>query len=275
MPRRHGGNMTDRTLQMTRAGLALAAGLSMAATQAAAQRTNRIAVSSTYPMAVMAGVLETRYGWIVTYEDAPLVNERDVVDKASESRRSAGKRSLSARPQEIDLPGGLPDIENGRDREVFERVFAAHEGRDNAGRFAVVERAPGFFHIVPRQFRDANGVWRSTRSPLEAAIAFPTEERSADDTLQIILTSVSQATGMRVWGGTVTASNAFLNTRVTIGANQEPARDVLYRVITAVRARRTWRLAYSPFDNSYALSVHGPGVDLGTGSVTDASGLGR
>lgn len=147
--------------RLTRVGLTLlgAAGLSIATTELTAQRSNRIAVSSTYPMGVMAGVLETRYGWIVTYEDAPLVNERDVVE------------------QEIDLPQGLPPVASAGWREVFDLIFPAHEGRDNAGRFTVVERAPGFFHIVPRQFRDANGVWQPTQSPFDAAISFP--QRSA------------------------------------------------------------------------------------------------
>jgi hypothetical protein len=220
--------------------------------------TGAVSVTSGRPLNSMADVLETRYGWIVTYEDAPLLNHQlDLVDDASPATVSAGRHSWSVKPRRVELPNGLdisPDA-----HELFDRILAAHQLADGAGRFTVSQSSDKVFHIVPTQARTEKGDWTPVRPLLDLAVSFPAQDRSVSDAIEQVCAGLSQASGSRVWMGVVPVG-PFLTSRTQIGASGEPARRVLLRLLNEVGMPLTWRFNNIPMDGSWVLNVVPPGV---------------
>jgi hypothetical protein len=90
---------------------------------------------------------------------------------------------------------------------------------------------------------------------LDNTISFPYAERTVLDTVGLLLSVLEQRSGVKVGLGTVPGS-AMAATHVSLGAINEPARDVLLRALHATAPNISWRLLYAPFPiNAYYLNI--------------------
>jgi len=108
--------------------------------------------------------------------------------------------------------------------------------------------------VVPRQTRDASDRLIPVTPVLDTRITVAAKPRSAMDLLGEICKAVSLVSGQPVGIGTV-PTNALYQQKIEIGANNEPARQVLEKLIVASRMSLSWRLLYDPGLKIYYLNI--------------------
>ena len=116
--------------------------------------------------------------------------------------------------------------------------------------------ANGMLYVVPTRQLTGSGGIISVDSILMAPISLPLQERSAAETLKLIQSGVSKSTGYTIGLGEAPVGS-LVNTRVSIGASAEPARDVLARLFASIsRGPLSYRLYFDPGRRYYMLNVH-------------------
>jgi hypothetical protein len=199
--------------------------------------------------------LQDRYGWIITYEDPPYVHEDDVVDNTVVPDPSApARRALDPKGRRLEV-GDLPDPGERVDPgSLIRRVLAADAARVGGAGMFDLRRTDEMWHVVPAQIRDREGRWVRVRAVLDAPLSITAEERSLHDLIEVICRAVSEETGFKIWKGTA-PWGYFQQRRVTLGADQEPARTVLLRALGTTGRSWSWRLLYAPGDAAFALNI--------------------
>jgi hypothetical protein len=207
-------------------------------------------------------MLIQRYGYVITYEDAPLTYTGDFHDYTSEIhsdlsylKKSGTVREIAPTRETLTLnlmsSGAMSDPNNMA--SVIEQILKEHAVLNRGGRFRL-QQTEGVFHIVPTEVRDARGEWVSHGSLLNAAITIPEIEGPSAMLLDAICAAVSKATHTHVLVGHV-PMNAVADYRGVLAANGEPARNVLLRMLNGTERKFSWMLDYAPAMQQYYLSI--------------------
>src|SRR5439155_15737992 len=141
---------------------------------------------------------------------------------------------------------------------ALQQMLDACERTNDGGPFRSVAGSNAW-HIVPR-----------SGSVLDARITLPRAERTVGETINAILAAARASNGKRVDVGTAPI-NWMLRTKVTTGAEHEPARAVLARVLengpiesswdartrvlTRTATSLSWQLLYDFGADRYALNL--------------------
>jgi hypothetical protein len=238
-----------------------------------AQPTSRISLNDPRPLMKAADLVERRYGIPISYEDPEYLYEGDIHRGNVSEVADPEYRRLHPNASFVRPVDGALNIDFSNTTKATTSVLglltglaSQHSNNGNPGRFRVAQLGTGIV-IVPTEARSNAGVWTPSRTVLDFRIGFPTSSRSGDNTLAVFCQAVSLASGMAVVRGG--GPNELQNLAVTIGANNEVARDVLVKILatlqwadgtTAPISRRVWRLLYSPSEHNYVLSL--PGVQV-------------
>jgi hypothetical protein len=203
-----------------------------------------IVVIDPRPMAAAVLELETRFGWRVTYEDPRFAHADDMEDVTSIVRKDGDLSKTVMIPK-----GGLlvfrPDVAaTSSPRQMLESLLETYVLSGHPGRFALAE-SPGYFHVIPAAIRDSAGRELLQDSVLASPVSLTLVDRSLNEIVGAVLDQVEAVTGQTFGMGGV-GNNLMLQTRVRLGADNEPANSVLARVFAAVDIPLSWRLFYSP-----------------------------
>ena len=222
----------------------VAAAAVLAAVLAFPQQPIKISVRDPRPVAAAADAIESHFGRAVTYEDTRYVHPSDIVDVTEQYSRSPDKstRLLVMRTGAIDVswvPPSSPVEEQVH--ALLAEVMAAHKAAGNAGEFEVLP-GRGVHHIVPRAFKDAAGGMASLARALDTRLTLYRPEESAYEAITAILAEVTAASGVKIGEGIGVGGNLFFQRRVTVQARDEPARDVLWKLLQSLRPDLSWRL---------------------------------
>jgi hypothetical protein len=216
------------------------------------------------PRAVAQTVLTLieRYGYVITYEDPPLVYAGDVQDLTAERHADMSylKKPGAVRevvPMSETLTIKLPppgSINNPQSMSaLLEQVVQAHNANSHGGHLRL-QQTEGVFHVVPFESKGPSGQWVSRGSLLDVSITLPESERSGAEMLDTICRAVSNATGAHVVVGHIPL-NIVASYRGILVANDEPARSVLLRALSGTHRRLTWMLDYDAGAQRYYLSI--------------------
>jgi hypothetical protein len=228
----------------------------------AAMRTQEtsISVNAARPLANTIEILEHRYGWSITYEDAPYQYAGDMKDVSREVRRNG----TEGKPKVYVARGGVFNVEYATPSEaaapdpdmVLRRVLLDYNASGLPGEFRLVRQGT-LLHVVPAGVRDRAGVKENRGSILSVRMSLPNQERDALSMVSEIVKAVTSVAGVKVHVGLV-PDNLLSNTKVTFGADQDVARDVLVRTLAATGQNLTWQLFYMPSETvgAYYLNVH-------------------
>lgn len=223
------------------------------------QRTIHIVVTDT-PRPVSAAVeqIERQFGQRVTYEDVIYVHPDDVRDATSEIRRDGrtSPKIFAMRSGSIDIeytPAGKSTVAQVGD--ILARVVAQSRAIGNAGEFRV-ERVDGGHHVIPVAVKGRSGQIEPFIPLLDTRITLDRREENGMNAFLRIIGAVAGTSGRALEPG-LSPTNRFFQRKVTLGADHEPARDVLWRALNELGGDLSWRLLCGAGDAATcALNVH-------------------
>lgn len=198
-----------------------------------------------YPRPVAAALrqIERQFGRVVTYEDVSYVAPGDIVDETASVRRDGDvtKRVLSMRRESLNLVVELGKAP--RESQVGAALAALLAEWNGPGRSAEfrVQPVPGGYHVIPVARRSRNEGNEPYTSPLDVRITIPYEERDGLETFLVLATAISKSAQREVTPGTMPL-NRLSQTRVVVGAQDENARDVLWRALQAIDPTLSWQM---------------------------------
>jgi hypothetical protein len=196
--------------------------------------------------------LQSKFGYVVTYEDPRYQYAGDVKDVSEDA---------TARIRTLVPVGGAVSISlpaTGRDSRalgsVLNQLLQSHAGLQRGGHFRLLEEG-GVFHVVPAEVQDRSGNWQPQVPVLDSAITVP-KLANADGVMMLnaICEAASNATGTPVFVGTVPL-NILKQHRGDLEANSEVARAVLLRAFALSSPSLSWGLLYDAGLRTYFLNV--------------------
>jgi hypothetical protein len=226
------------------------------------------------PVAKAIDELVARYGYVITYEDPRHAYEADLQDVTSQVRRDMDHYPPGKAPKIIVPRGGkltinLPSTASVNTQTVaavLDQLTRSQSTRGEGGHFRVLQSGD-IFHVVPSEIRDRNGNWAAQSSILDVPISLPAENRGKTEMLAAIVTAVSSTARVKMVLGGGIGGGIFNPNRpasYSLGADNEPARDVLVRALILlndpkagawISQRLRWELFYGADENTYFLNI--------------------
>jgi hypothetical protein len=216
-----------------------------------------ITVEDPRPVAKAVEELESKYGWQITYEDPPYVHGSDIADVTRSVRRdpsfAGGNRILI--PKGGKLTFTVPSAPGGEQRvAAVEALVKTFNTSRNGNLFAVL-KGSRFIHVTPQQIAGRAGKLEPVKPLLDTVITLPPKQRNSFELLEAICGQLSLVTKGQVVVGTAPV-NLLATKNVSLGANNEPARAVLERLLLAQEKAMSWQLFYDPGLKWYVLNLH-------------------
>ena len=191
-----------------------------------------------YPRPVSAAVLEVEkhFRWVVTYEDTRYVHSSDIVDVTEQFRRGGNRptRVLQMRNGNIDvtfLPPPGASIE-ARVGQVLQQIVQQSNAAGNTGEFRV-DWVRGGYHVVPVAMKGKTGAIEPYTSILDTRITLPYQEENGLEMMSRITQALTKGSGVTVSRGTMPLG-VMERARVALDAQNDPARDILWRALCGV-----------------------------------------
>src|SRR6266436_4893344 len=141
-----------------------------------ANRKVKLSVQDPRPLAKAIETLESRNGWIITYEDPRYVNESEIADVTASVRRDLNNFKAGEAPKVLIPKGGPLSIEYEVDpttnnpadsTRVVQQLLDAQSRSGNAGKFRL-ERNGEVIHVIPTAVKNTAGVLAPQESVLDA-----------------------------------------------------------------------------------------------------------
>ena len=226
-------------------------------------------VDESRPLAAALLALEPHLGVVLNYEDAPIVFSGDATDVASSvmtsEQRAAHPEAKVIVPRPGKLTWSLPEESRSLAavKTAVESMVTAYNSTGLPGRFEAQSSGTMFF-IVPTAVRGVSGALTTVRPLLSQRITIPTASRSMGETVALIIQLLTHDGTSLVIG--TAPFGLFANAQVSVSANNEPARNVLAKLLagasSGVLADGTpapllgYRLMCDPVTHSYVLNIH-------------------
>lgn len=223
-----------------------------------AQSGFRLSTSSPRALFDLVDQLDKRFGWLVTYEDAPVVAPQDLVDITSPNYHGPGRAyAFFSRP--VTVQTGLPDPAvlakqeaedvvsvRTQERETMEAVLKEYQSSGNPGSFKMLQNGK-YIHVFPDMSRDRNGIERPFEPMLSTEVTVPPGAYRLDQLLWLVCDQVAEKRGIRILRGEI-PTGTFLAITVRAAAENEAAREVL---VSAFENSKAVRAAHGAYDVRY------------------------
>jgi hypothetical protein len=225
-----------------------------------AQRDSELHISRPRVIAAAVREIERHFGRVITYEDTSYVHPSDIVDETEQVRRTPGadpkKRILGVRTERVDLkvPPRQPSL-NGQAGEVLQALLGQSRAAGNTGEFRV-DWTPGGYHVIPVSRKGKDGALEPYSSPLEARITLP--QRTVDGLafMRCLAAAITKTTGRKITAG-IMPLNRLNQARIAVDAQNDSARDVLWRALQSVGPDLSWQMLCEVGEQSEcALNIH-------------------
>lgn len=203
--------------------------------------------------------IREQYDWGISWEAAPGYSRFDVVDATGPKWRAAHPYAKGVtRPSGGRFVSTFPEMEDmsliSARAEVLTKVVQDYNASDNPGKYVLLANPDGQFTLVGTQVRDDTGALQSVTPLLDTPVTLGDEPRNVYDTVRAILAALSARTGRRVIIMSV-PNNLFINTQVTMGGDNVPARQLLLQALASTRRPLQYDLGYDPDVSVYILNV--------------------
>ena len=226
-------------------GVALATASSGARAQDSTRDASlsEIAVLEPRPLAKAILELESRLGVVITFEDPEYEFDGDIEDVTWAQRPSARSHRLLV-PRTKAFHFSYEERRTSRPEQLIPAMIQKYQDDGNTDAYRVV-RDGQRFHVVPIRSADSSGIPIGRGSRLEARVSVVERSRTVYELLKAVLDQVSVEIQRPVGLGLAPMSMVTA-TRVSHGAQNERARDVIVRALGATGAKLSWQLFCGP-----------------------------
>jgi len=214
--------------------------------------TLRVRVNDARPLARVLDELEQLCQCVITYEDVRLSDKRDLVQVPAGQAGEAPTWMPRGGPFEFSYDG-IVTLVHQRVPGVVSALLHRYNGTNYPGRFALTVTGT-VFHVLPARTSDRHAGMRPGVSLLDSTIQFESTVRTMGDALDAVKDALTEVTGENVL--LALPPSLVEHRRLVVGANSEPARDVLLQILAASRYRLSWRLLYDASMQTYTLKIH-------------------
>jgi hypothetical protein len=205
----------------------------------------QLSILDARPLKAAIEQLESRYGWIITYEDPPYENITDLDDVTSRVAKNPDpKKGKVLVPRQRGFEFKYPAASEPRAEAVLAAVIRDYNMASNNDGFRLL-RTGNIFHVVPSVSDNKIGLPTNRQSRLDVRVTIPESDRSVLATVELVLAQVRELTGVAVVMGRA-PTNLLTQKKLRTGANNETARDVLLRALTSTGSDFTWRMPCDP-----------------------------
>ncbi len=227
-----------------------------------------ITVSDGRPLSVITTELQTRYGYLVSYEEAPFDSTTMITDVRSNSVQFRHPPSIPIVFHVPDLPAGdavptfpTPGGNHTAAQNLLLSLVKEYNDSGNPGQFAVLFDG-GYAHIVPAA-RMVDGKALDFEPILSTLMSYTFEGHSCSDALNDLFNRVSSQRGVTVVRGRVPVG-PLLKHECDITVNGLAARSILEQILGQIgtslnhggpRALYSWLLMYDVSTDKYYLST--------------------
>jgi hypothetical protein len=205
-----------------------------------------IDVNSPRPLDDVLAVLARNHGWRINYED-PHYAKADLVDDTAPSwlrEHPSGDRIYvvagGAFYAKIPVDAYFPVDP----RQILPALVEAYNRSGNPGKFELRPENNESFDVV------ATAAGDGPQTPLlDTVMSFDAKDSdSADSSLEAFCEALSRASGESVgfWRFFVTGTSYFPGGRIKLHVQNQPAREVLRRMLGQVTSTKSWCLLYDP-----------------------------
>jgi hypothetical protein len=208
------------------------------------------------PLKQVVDALVEKYGWTVDFEDPPYRAKFDLQDATSPTWRSAHPRERGINT----VAGGRfvstyseagPGSSRIFDKQsVLNKVVADYHTSANPGQFSVYDEGAGRFALVGQMVKNDDGRMESTSPILDTRINLPQQERTLQQTIELVLGNVSFKSKQPIILSSGPAKVMF-EARVTVGGEDRRARDLLRQAFDQTGLGLRWTCLYEPTFRKY------------------------
>lgn len=206
------------------------------------QAPEKLTVEDPRPLSAAILILQEKYGWQINYEDPPYRDPKDLIDHTHPTYRGP-HRAIGPKGGRVEIQYFLSPATGKPESptNLLEMLVADHTNRGNPGQFQV------------KVFDGVNSVQPIEGSIMDTRITIENKERTYTETLGEFYQTLSRAIGIHVRNPGISGP---MFERLSFGAENEPARDVLMRLLNTRSSREySWHLLYST-DSGYFLNLH-------------------
>lgn len=212
------------------------------------------------PLHDVISALNDEYGWTINYEDAPYDSDFELIDSTDPKWRAShpnapGFKIPAGDFFQCEYEEGTTLTTSAGKEEVLRKIVSEYNPSGNPGKFIVLAEEEGRFSVIGTKVKGADTNDKEVFPILDTLISIPTEKRSADETIEIILKALSEKSGMKVANFGI-ADNLLMQSKVTVGGENTSARNLLLKTLNATKRTYIWSLLYDANqDTFYALNT--------------------
>lgn len=195
--------------------------------------------------------LQRQYGCTASYEDLPLEHAGDIVESviAPTGYRYIGPRGGALTFSHPFGVAGDPDAFEGAVRALAR----TYEDQGFPGRFRV-EREGVMLHVIPTEMRGKTGDVVAVRPLMDAPLIFAVRDWTDFKGVEAVVDGVRAVTAASITLGQLPL-NVMMRHRARVGADNEPARTVLGRLLMTPYTRMSWAALYDLTRRHYYLHL--------------------
>jgi hypothetical protein len=189
------------------------------------------------------------YGWVVDYEDPPYFSTFDLTDDTDPRWRASHPNSKGVvRVVGSAFQSTFPEPVGETTREqVLKKIISDYNLSGNPGKFALRKEGENRYAVMGVAVKDDTGKDKDAPVLLDTLMTVPEAHRSAFDTLNLVLNTLSTTSGVNVHASML-STNGIGDPDIVVGGKGVPARTLLLQTLSAAHKHRTirWELRYSP-----------------------------
>ena len=243
------------------------------------QNDGTLTANDPRPLMQAIATISQEYGWTVDFEDPPYRSHFDLVDDTDPAWRAnhpntKGVTRVSGTLFQSNFPEPSAIPSQNAEEQVLQKLVADYNASGNPGKFVVRKEAEARYAVIGISRRDETGKDETVDALLDTAISIPAQQRTAADTLQLIVDTLSKSTGVKVYLGSIgLSSDPLQGVELAIGGLNVLARTLLMQALDGVsnsqsfRGILVWNLLFDADRNAYCLRLH-----TATKTETDTNG---
>jgi hypothetical protein len=215
---------------------------------------------SSHAVGLACQALQTRFHWLISYEEPPLLAEQDLAVEKAPTGLSFHVLHEAPFPLHLSIKRDASAAEKTR---VMQSIIDAYAQANDQMSFTMLGDGD-VMEVVPDSVKGIDGKREPFEAMLSTKIYVAPGEYNLLTFLSEVLAAVARKRGVSINMATI-PFNLFRQSIITEQADNEPARDVLTRAFVRINGPRyaqhlspvrlTWYMAYDPDGRSYFFNV--------------------